>query len=73
MFEIGKIAGTHGIKGTFKVFPTTENPNRFELLKEVIVNHKGKEEVFTISKVGYHKNMVLLTVKEINDINVAEG
>ncbi|MGL4789784.1 MAG: ribosome maturation factor RimM, partial [Anaerotignaceae bacterium] len=32
-----------------------------------------KEEVFTISKVGYHKNMVLLTVKEINDINVAEG
>ncbi len=71
-FEIGKIAGTHGIKGTLKVFPTTEDPARFELLKEVTVSLKGKNEVFNIDKVGYQKNMVLLTLKEINDINVAE-
>lgn len=71
-FEIGVITGTHGIKGTFKVFPTTQDPKRFELLKEVIVEHKDKHEIFKISKVAYHKNLVLLTVKEIDDINVAE-
>ena len=27
-FEIGKIAGTHGLKGTLRVFPTTEEPSR---------------------------------------------
>ena len=71
-FEVGKIAGTHGIKGTFRVFPTTDDITRFELLKEIIVELKGTQETFKVSKVGYQKNMVLLTVKEVTDINVAE-
>ena len=71
-FEIGKVAGTHGIKGTLRVFPTTQDPSRFELLKEVIVDLNGNRETFKILKVSYQKNMVLLTVKEIDDINVAE-
>lgn len=71
-FEIGKIAGTHGIKGTFRVFPTTEDPSRFELLKEVVIDLNGNRETFKIGKIGYQKNMVLMTVKEIDDINVAE-
>ena len=71
-FEIGKVAGTHGIKGTLRVFPTTQDPSRFELLKEVIVDLNGNRETFKIAKVSYQKNMVLLTVKEIQDINVAE-
>ncbi|HCT65314.1 MAG TPA: 16S rRNA processing protein RimM [Lachnospiraceae bacterium] len=71
-FEIGKVAGTHGIKGTLRVFPTTQDPSRFELLKEVIMDLNGKRETLNISKVSYQKNMVLLTVKEIDDINEAE-
>ena len=71
-FEIGKITGTHGIKGTFRVFPTTEQPERFELLKEITVENRGKIEVSHIQKIAYHKKFVLVTVKEINDINVAE-
>lgn len=71
-FEIGKVAGTHGIKGTLRIFPTTQDPSRFELLKEVIIDLNGKRETLKISKVSYQKNMVLLTVKEIDDINVAE-
>ena len=67
-FEIGKVVGTHGIKGTFKVYPTTEDPSRFELLKEVIFDFRGNKEVFKIKNVAYHKNIVLLTVKEIDDI-----
>ena len=71
-FEIGKITGTHGIRGTMRVFPTTEDPSRFERLKEIIVEIRGKRETFHIQKVAFHKQFVLLTVKEITDINVAE-
>ena len=71
-FEIGKITGTHGIRGTMRVFPTTQDPTRFEKLKEIIVEVRNKQEVFHIKKVAYQKNMILLTVKEIDDINVAE-
>lgn len=71
-FEIGKITGTHGIRGTMRVFPTTQDPTRFEKLKEITVEIRDKREIFHIQKVAYQKNMILLTVKEINDINVAE-
>ncbi|WP_281713084.1 ribosome maturation factor RimM [Anaerotignum lactatifermentans] len=71
-FEIGKITGTHGIRGAMRVFPTTEDPSRFERLKEIIVEIRGKRETFHIQKVAFHKQFVLLTVKEITDINVAE-
>ena len=55
-----------------RVFPTTEDPSRFERLKEIIVEIRGKRETFHIQKVAFHKQFVLLTVKEITDINVAE-
>ena len=71
-FEIGKIAGTHGLKGTLRVFPTTEDPSRFELLKQFIVENRGKKETFHIEKITYHKKFVLVTVKELKDINEAE-
>lgn len=71
-FEIGKITGTHGLRGTMRVFPTTQDPTRFEKLKEVTVEMGNKQEVFHIQKVAYQKNMILLTLKEITDINVAE-
>ena len=72
-FEIGKITGTHGIRGTLRVFPTTQEPARFARLKEVIVEIRGKRETFHIQKVAFHKQFVLLTVRELTDINAAEG
>ncbi len=71
-FCIGKITSTHGIRGTVKVFPTTDDVKRFELLKEVIFDLNGNKQTFNVGKVAYQKNMVLLTVKEIDDINTAE-
>lgn len=71
-FEIGVITGTHGIRGTMKVFPTTQEPARFERLKEVVVENRGGQETFHIKKVAFHRQFVLLTVKEVPDINVAE-
>ena len=62
-FEIGKIAGTHGIKGTLRIFPTTDEPDRFSLLKEVIVEYKNEKKVCKVNKVAYHKNFVLLSLR----------
>ena len=72
-FEIGKIAGTHGIKGTLKIFTTSAKPFVFEMLKEIILEVKNEKKVCKIAKVGYHKNLVLLTLEEYNDINQVEG
>lgn len=71
-FEIGIITGTHGIRGTMRVFPTTQDPSRFGRLKEAVVENRGKRETFHIEKVAFHKQFVLLTVKEVTDINIAE-
>lgn len=71
-FEIGKITGTHGIKGTLKIFPITSEPSRFSVLKKLIIDLNGNKLTFSVSKVAYHKQFVLVTVKEISDINEAE-
>lgn len=67
-FEIGKIINVHGIKGELKVYPMTDDEKRFEILE--FVNIDG--ERFDVEAVRYHKGNVLLKLKGIDDINVAE-
>ncbi len=71
MFNVGKIVNTHGVKGELKVMPTTDDPTRFERLKEVYVERK-KLETYEIQSVRYHKGMVLLKFKGIEDMTAAE-
>ena len=72
LMEIGQIVNTYGIKGFVKVVPFTDNINRFEDLKSVYLQTKKGLQTFEIEEVKYSKNMVLLKLKGINDINVAE-
>ena len=44
LLRVGVIANTHGLKGEVKVFPTTDDPERFKMLKEVILD-TGKEKL----------------------------
>lgn len=77
MFRIGVVASVHGIKGAVKVFPTTQEPERFSRLEQVIYKAPGKEdsegESWTIQSASPFKNMVLLQVKELTDRNQAEA
>ncbi len=66
---IGKIANAHGVKGDIKVFPTTDDINRFKGLKRVYLEHKGVVRELTIQGVKFNKNLVLLQVAEIKDMN----
>ncbi|GFI61301.1 ribosome maturation factor RimM [Clostridiales bacterium] len=72
-FEIGKIAGTHGIKGTLKIYPTTDIPERFELLDEVILEINNEKISRKVLKVGYHKKFVLLNLDGYDNINQVEN
>ena len=65
--EIGQIVNTFGIKGMVKVNPFTDNNKRFDKLKkEYIGSNKEKKEI-EIEEVKYHKNMVLIKFKGINN------
>lgn len=71
-FRVGIIANTHGIKGEVKVYPTTDDVNRFKDLKEVILD-TGKEKLnLEIQSVKFFKNMAILKFKGIDDINDVE-
>ena len=41
VLQVGVIASTHGIKGEVKVFPTTNDAERFRKLKKVILDTSG--------------------------------
>lgn len=71
MFTVGRIVNTHGIKGELKVMPTTDDPKRFNDLKEIYVERNGLEK-YSIEGVRYHKNFVLIKLKGIEDINAGE-
>ena len=71
-FEIGQIVNTFGIKGFVKVNPFTDDLERFEELESVFVV-KNKELIeMQIEEVKYHKHLVLIKFKGIDDINMAE-
>ena len=72
LLQVGVITSTHGIRGEVKVFPTTDDPNRFRKLKQVILD-TGKEQLeMEIASVKFFKNMVIVKFKGIDDINDVE-
>lgn len=65
--KVGRIINTHGIKGELKVFPLTDNLDRFDDLKIVYLgNNKEKVE---IEQVKYHKGLVIIKFREFDNIN----
>ncbi|MGI6587664.1 MAG: ribosome maturation factor RimM [Peptococcia bacterium] len=70
--KIGQIVNTHGYKGGLKIYPLTDDAQRFFVLEKVYLNFAGHYVSYTIAKVKLHKNMVLLLLQEISDMNMAE-
>ena len=72
LLQVGVISSTHGIAGEVKVFPTTDDVNRFDYLKDVILD-TGREKInLTVAGVKYFKNMVILKFKGYDIINDIE-
>ena len=70
--EIGQIVNTFGIKGMVKVKPFTDDIRRFDELKTVYVEKNGNQTEYEIEEVKYHKDMVLIKFKGIDEVEQAE-
>lgn len=70
--RVGVITTTHGIKGEVKVYPTTDDANRFLDLKTIYLD-TGKELLpLEIENVKFFKQLVILKFKGIDNINDIE-
>lgn len=73
LLQVGVISSTHGIKGEVKVFPTTDDVNRYKKLKEVWLD-TGKEKVLLHPEsVKFFKQFVIVKFKEFSSINEIEA
>ena len=70
--RVGVISSTHGVRGEVKVYPTTDDVNRFKKLKTVILDTGRDQITLSIESVKFFKNMVILKFKEFNNINEIE-
>ena len=71
MLRVGVITSTHGVRGEVKVFPTTDDAQRFKTLKKVILDGREPLEL-SIEQVKFFKNMVILKFKGYDNINDVE-
>lgn len=70
--KIGKIINTHGIKGEVKIYPLTDDIKRFDELKFVFFKKGDLFEKVDVQGVKYFKNLVILKLEGIDDMNAAE-
>ena len=70
--RVGVISSTHGIRGEVKVYPTTDDPERFRELKKVILDAKGGQRTLEIQEVKFFKNQVILKFRGLDNINDVE-
>ena len=68
ILRVGVITTTHGIAGEVKVFPTTDDPNRFKKLKKVLLDTGRGMEELSIVQVKFFKNLVILKFQDHNRI-----
>lgn len=72
LYQVGAITNTHGIKGEVKVFPMTDDVNRFKGMKEILLD-TGKEILpLEVTSARAQKNLVILKFKGLDSINDVE-
>ena len=72
LLRVGVISSTHGVRGEVKVYPTTDDVNRFKKLKKVVLDTGREYMDLEISGVKFFKNQVILKFKGIDNINDIE-
>jgi len=73
LIPVGKIVGTHGIKGYLKVFPYAESLDLLSPGKDMVLRRQGNSlAVFRIRSAQPHKRIILLALEGIASIDAAE-
>ena len=71
--KIGKIVGTHGLKGEVKIRSSSDfGEERFKNGNFIIVSYQGNELELEIVSSRVHKSSYLVSFKDNQDINLVE-
>lgn len=76
LLRVGVITTTHGVRGEVKVFPTTDDAERFLDLDYVLLDAGKELRRLDITNVKFFKNLVILKfdgIDNINDIEMYKG
>ena len=73
LLMVGVITTTHGVRGEVKVFPTTDDADRFKKLKKVILSDDREKEYKTlkVTSVKRFKQFVILGLEGITTMDEA--
>ena len=63
--EVGEMVNTFGIKGEIKVYPYVDYLDK---IKNIYI----KDQKMVISKIRFQKNVAIIKLKDIDDINLIE-
>lgn len=69
---IGKVVTTQGNKGEIKVLPLTDSTDRFKKLNSIFIKNNVNQKALNIEKIKIKENMVILKIKDIENIKEAK-
>jgi 16S rRNA processing protein RimM len=69
MIKIGEVVNVVGLRGELKIYPYSENKERFETLKTVYFD----DTQVVIEKVRYKDNLVILKIQGVDDRSGADA
>ena len=72
LLKVGVITTTHGVRGEVKVYPTTDEPERFLDLDYVLLDTGKELRRLDIKNVRFFKNLVILKFDGLDNINDIE-
>ncbi len=72
LLRVGTYVNTHGVKGEIKVYPHTDDVERFLDLDSFYMDTKKGLIKYEINNVKFFKNMAILKLKGIDNINDIE-
>lgn len=72
LYQVGAITQTHGIKGEVKVFPMTDDVNRFKNMKELILDTGKEKLMLEVTSARFQKDRVICKFKGYDNINDVE-
>ncbi len=70
-FKVGQIVNTQGLKGEVRVYPFTDEIDRFDDLKGFYLG-KDLNTIWEVERVRYKGNMVIMKIKNIDTVEMAE-
>lgn len=72
LLKVGVITTTHGVRGEVKVFPTTDDAERFLDIEYVLLDTGRELRRLNIQHVKFFKNLAILKFEGIDNINDIE-